>query len=182
MFDPTVISAVVVALIVSVFAPFIMGLVSGKRTKDAIAQAAAKRKEERDQEAEDRRAEKQQDWDRQDLVAERVAQAAKDLAVNDATVNEKLKALDDGQKVNHILLNSNMTRAMQADLDGKLLLLLALRRLTGPGEEASQEDADLILVTEAKVIELEKDLAERAAQQKAVDAELEKQAVARLHP
>lgn len=180
MRDPAFLSAIIVALIVSCVAPLLMGWVSGERKKTAVLEATAKAKQERDQEAADRRADKQQDWAREDIVAERVEQAAKDLAAANAGFANQLKVIDDQGKINHILLNSNMTRAMQAELDAKRLLLLALRRLAGSDTEA-EEDAALILVTEAKVAELEKDLAERAVQQKTVDAELAKQAAARLH-
>ena len=199
MVDTQFLSAIIVAVIVSILAPLIFGWVKGAAEKQAMekaAQVTAKEKAEllalRAQDAADRRAEKEQDWARQDKVAERadaasrrlldsqtlMAQKADEaallLAAAGTEITDRLQIIDDQGKVNHILLNSNMTRAMQNDLDGKRLLVLALRRIAGT-EGASQDDSDLLLVTEAKITVLENDLTERAEQQRLADAQIRRQ-------
>lgn len=199
--DPGVLGAVVVAVIVSILAPIIMGWVKGQAEKEAMDKAAAQAKAEKEeanaqraQDAADRRAEKEQDWARQDLVAARAEtaagrllesqallaqqaeRAATVLAHNTEHVTEQLEALGDGQKVIHTLVNSNMTAAIQAELDAKRALLLALRRNAELEPVVTQDSRDLILITEAKIEALEGQLAERAEQQALVDAQTKHEA------
>jgi len=195
--DPGVLGAVVVAIIVSILAPIIMGWVKGQAEKEAVLKAADQAKAEkaeanaqRAQDAADRRAEKEQDWARQDLVASRAETAAgqllesqallakqaetaaRVLAHNTESVADRLDVLADGQIVIHALVNSNMTAAMQAELDAKHALLLALRRNAELEPVVTQDSKDLIVVTEAKIVSLEEQLVERAGQQALVDAQL----------
>jgi len=197
--DPAVIGALIAVVITSMLAPMMMGWVKGLAERDALQRTAERAEMAKvqaravhDQEAADRRLEKQQDWDRQDIVAERAAEAArsllasqvlisdqakaaaKALAEGTAVITDQLKVLDGGQKVIHGLVNSTLTASMQADLDGKRLLLLALRRNVEL-EPASQETQDLILITEAKIAALLTALAEREEQQRIVDAQIQKQ-------
>ena len=65
-----------------------------------------------------------------------------------------------------------MTAAIQADLDGKRLLLLALKRNAELEPVVTEDSQDLILITGAKITTLEEQLAERAGQQALVDAQI----------
>src|SRR5512140_1941118 len=53
---------------------------------------------------------REQDWERQDEVARKAADAADALLEANKTTNSKLEVI-------HTLVNSNMTAAMQAELD-----------------------------------------------------------------
>jgi hypothetical protein len=64
-----------------------------------------------------KRKEKDQDYAREDAVAARAAEAAKLLSINTAKVAETAQRTSDKLDVIHVLVNSNMTAAMQAELD-----------------------------------------------------------------
>lgn len=64
-----------------------------------------------------KRKEKEQDYAREDAVASRAAEAARLLAVNTEKVAETAQKTSDKLDVIHGLVNSNMTAAIQAELD-----------------------------------------------------------------
>ena len=109
--------------------------------------------------------------DRSDQETTHAASAARLLASNTEAVSGQLTEIFAGQQVIHTLVNSNMTAAIQADLDGKRLLLLALKRNAELEPVITGDSQDLILITAAKIAALEEQLAERAEQQALVDAQ-----------
>jgi hypothetical protein len=149
------------------------------------------RKERRDAELKSK--EKAEDYARQDLVAERVALAAKQaadaaalllkaqretIARTDevarlaaeaaARVDTQLKAsLEQGNKI-HILVNSDMTAARTAERNSLKLLLIALRRISASGQISPDESKEIEDV-EQRIAELDQILADRLAAQHRVD-------------
>lgn len=150
------------------------------------------RKELRD--AEIRRQDKREDYDRQDKVAERVALAAKQAADaaqllvkaqhetivrtdevariakdSDARISAQLMAI-------HKLVNADMTAARTNERDQTVLTLLALKRVQKLGDKlALPPDPDAqkaINDTEARIVVLNQILKDRIEAQKQIDDEL----------
>jgi len=69
-----------------------------------------------------RRAEKVQDWARQDEVAARVRDVAAVAAKTDRVVNDKLDTI-------HDLVNSNMTAAKRGELDARRARVVLMREI-----------------------------------------------------
>jgi hypothetical protein len=142
-----------------------------------------------------RRQEKAEDWARQDLVADRVteaAAAAEDVATQAATAARLLLERQDaaeaqravaadllvaanerlGGKLDiiHTLVNSNMTSAMQAELDATVREVAMMREVVAlkqtAGHEASAEAMAAIDATDEKVQELRSALIDRLHQTK----------------
>jgi hypothetical protein len=201
--------ALVGIFITSMLAPMVQGWVKGKVEADAIKDAAERDAAERlhvkiehEQEAADRRAEKQQDWDRQDLVADRAAKAAKDLlesqvllakqqadaaallVINTQSVTAQLKVIDAGQQINHLLLNSEKTAGMKRELVAEQRTVALLTELAAlhrsMGHEPTPETLAAIETSRATIRNLAAELDERAEQQKLADAHIAKQGDARL--
>lgn len=120
-----------------------------------------------------RRAEKKQDWKRQDEVAEQAAKAAalllaqnKVVAAAAGIINEKLDTI-------HTLVNSQMTAALQSESDAitrELAMMkevIALKRASG--QEPSQGALEAIVATEAKIAELRAVLADRNVSQAEIE-------------
>lgn len=132
-----------------------------------------------------RRLEKREDWDRQDLVAARAEaaqtalvrqaeEASRLLRENNVIVAESavdtahhLQELGDGQKVIHGLVNSNLTAAMQATLLATEMMVEALRQTSGPDTDGVM--ASKIAAGEAQIHKLKNDLRDRFEQQTASD-------------
>lgn len=138
--------------------------------------------------------EKAEDYARQDLVAARVAAAAKQAAdaaalllkaqkdtiarteevarlaaETDKRITNKLdQTIEQGKKI-HILVNSDMTAARTAERDSAVLLLIALKRLSG--SEANEAELEEINKVEKRIEELNQILADRLAAQHRVDDE-----------
>ena len=138
--------AVWVALIVAVIGPALLSWLTGRQ----------------------RRAERREDYERQDAVAAKVEEAAQAAADAAASTGEQLQQI-------HTLVNSNMTAEMQARLVATQGQLVLMRRVLELNEEAGQRptqdelaaiDAIILLVTE-----LEAALADRL--EKTVAAELD---------
>lgn len=136
------------------------------------------------QTAELKRAEKEEDWRRQDEVAEKASVAAalllkaqrETIARTDEVarvasesgkaITAKLdEGLEQGKKI-HTLVNSDMTAARTSERDTMQLLVLALKRLS-----KGEEDQDEIVRFEKRIEELNVILADRIAAQKKVDAD-----------
>jgi hypothetical protein len=151
-------------------------------------------------EAERKRVEREEDYARQDLVAERVALAAKQAAdaaqllvkaqhetiartdevakvaaASDALIQAQLKSIDTQGKKIHILVNSDMTAARTNERDQARLTLLALKRVQALsaklGLSVTRDEVDAIKTAEERIVELDQILADRLAAQRAVDEE-----------
>lgn len=147
--------------------------------------------------------EKEEDWRRQDLVADRVAAAARQAAdaaqllvkaqaetiirtdevariaaAADQRVQEQLKAIDEQGKKIHILVNSDMTAARTNERDQTRLTLIALRRVQALSESLglpiTEEEIAAIQAAEDRIVELDVILADRHAAQLIVEAEAAK--------
>lgn len=128
-----------------------------------------------------RRAEKLEDYIRQDQVAERAARAVVAVAQVGMATNSKLEVI-------HGLVNSSLTSAMQSEHDAIAAQLILLKELTqirkDAGKEPSTETISALGALEAKLAELTIHLAERAkqaevaaAQVKSGEAQVQVQAV-----
>ncbi len=122
-----------------------------------------------------RRQERLEDYARQDAIAQRVAEVARTAADNSAATERKLnqisqQALQIREQANqiHILVNSDMTAARQAELDQTRAILAVLRRVTNltvqQGAAPDPEDVQAIARAEHRVQELEQILADRLEQ------------------
>jgi hypothetical protein len=171
--------AVWVALIVAVLGPILLSWLQNR----------ARRQEKLD-DAVQRRAEKLEDYARQDkvaaearAVAAQAAEAARLLArrqdesaarVDEVAIQAEEAArllLESNAEANgkldtiHILVNSNMTAAMQAELDAtqrELTMMREVIRLNKlAGTEATTDAAAALKATELKIAELRANLADR---------------------
>jgi hypothetical protein len=126
-----------------------------------------------------RRSDKREDWARQDAVAEKAAEAAKLLLAANERVAKTAAETNGKLDVIHTLVNSNMTAAMQAELDATSRELVSLREITALKQAAGLEPTPAALAavqaTEAKIAELTAALRDRLAQ----TALAEQQAAAR---
>ena len=143
---------------------------------------------------------KKEDYQRQDLVADRVAKAAEQAAeaasllvraqtetskrldevanvraAESVIVQAQLKAITDVSEKIHILVNSDMTAARTNERDQTKLTLLALKRVqalsVNLGLATTQDELDAIKVAEERIVKLDAILADRHAAQKRVDKE-----------
>lgn len=139
-------AAIIVAVIVSVISPMMLTLMQGRQ----------------------RRAEKVEDWRRQDLVADRVARAAEVLEERTSGTDAKLDQLHEQGVEIHALVNSNMTSAMRAELDAIERELLVLEELTAmkkaAGHPVEPRTHDAIEVARARIAELGASLQDRMSQ------------------
>jgi len=116
---------------------------------------------------------KEQDYARQDVVAERLFEQQEKVSAR-LLVNNTLVAVTSSEtlgqlKVIHGLVNSQMTAALQSELDTRrhaqvlMMEVVDLKRASGhePAEATLQES----VVNGAKIAELERTIAERARQQ-----------------
>jgi predicted nucleic acid-binding Zn-ribbon protein len=139
-----------------------------------------------------RRQEKEQDYARQDAVAKAAkdsADAAKKAAEEVAaklettanttneklsTTNEKLETLREGQDVIHTLVNSNMTAAMQSELDTtrrtRVLMSELIELKKTSGHEPSTEALAELKTIDAKITELQANVTGRMEQAKKVNS------------
>jgi hypothetical protein len=138
-------------------------------------------------EADERRADKDQDWARQDAVSDRllasnalVAKSANKLLESSALVvasasvtEERLKELVIGQTQIHTLVNSNLTAAKQAQLEALEAKLTVQREMTAfrkqVGKDVDKEALANMEATAIKIAELKAELADRLAQTDAAE-------------
>jgi uncharacterized membrane protein affecting hemolysin expression len=140
---------VLVALIVSLISPTVLAWINGRQ----------------------RRADKQEDWARQDAVAAQAAEAASLLLAENKKVAESAQTTHDQLTQIHTLVNSNMTASMQADHDSTVLLLAALRaNVALRGGEANEDTRVAIKTAEGRLAELEAQLTDRRAATKVAGA------------
>jgi hypothetical protein len=118
---------------------------------------------------------KKQDWARQDVVAERVEQAARILKDTTAHTDATLVELKTGQKQIHTLVNSNLTSEMQSRKDSIERELVSLNELVSLKRKLRVKPNPRTLVAiktaEASLAELELQLEDRIAATKKGEAE-----------
>ncbi len=135
-----------IALIVSVIAPVIAGLVTSFNN----------------------RTDKKAQWARDDLVAAKAAEAAKLLLAANERVAATAKVTNNKLDMIHTLVNSNMTAVMQAEYEAtkrELILLLHVVELNRKvGNEPTTEGLVEIESTRKKISELHTALNDRLIQ------------------
>lgn len=184
---------IVVALIAGVVGPSVLAFITGRQ-----------RKADRIEESKLRREEKEQDWQRQDDVAAQAvkaaslaqeavaaqaiqaaeaatqaAEAARLLVESNEAVAEIAREtntrLDSKLDIIHTLVNSNMTAAMQSEMDSTIRELAGLKEIVRlnklAGSAPSEEALAAILSTEAKIVELQTNLNDRRSQAETAEAQ-----------
>jgi hypothetical protein len=192
--DPVVMALIAIAN--TILFALVTALISSRKEKrdaeramDAANQAAKIKSDE-----------KAEDWRRQDVVAERVAVAAKQAedaalllvqaqrdtiartdevarvqAESDKRIGDQLLAIDEQGKKIHILVNSDMTAARTNERNQIMLTVLALRRVQALsrklGLPVDGTEEEAIEKAELRIEELNQILADRLDAQRKVDAE-----------
>jgi hypothetical protein len=171
---PDIFWIAIIAVFSAVLAPLIL-------SRSNIHQQRLARKEEFEQ----RKAEKAEDYRRQDEVAAQAAQAARDLLGAQQEMQRRTDevarlAAENADRADtklnqiHTLVNSDMTAARQSELDQTRAMLVVLKRVTAlaalRGEHADPEDLDAIARTEKRISSLEAILADRMVQLREVEA------------
>jgi len=116
---------------------------------------------------------KVEDYARQDLVAQKAADAAKALLAANEIVATNAKKTNEKLDVIHTLVNSSMTSAMQSELDarrigvGLMVEIIALKR--DAGKEPTPEAQQAVESSKWIIKELEEQLADRLKQAKIVE-------------
>jgi hypothetical protein len=114
------------------------------------------------------------DYRRQDIVAQRLIESNRHVSENAIKTFDKLDNIAATAAVIHTLVNSDLTKSIQGELDAtqnQLLLadqLMALHRERGVAPP--QQVLDMIAVGKDRIAELTEDLAQRAKQQSIVDS------------
>ena len=134
--------------------------IADEERKTAAAEEAARRNEER-----------------QNEIAAQAAEAAHLLEINTAIVAEtasathaQLESLEDGQKIIHSLVNSDMTAMMEATLLATEMMVDALKLVAS--EDTDGEMAAKIAAGEVKIARLKADLSDRLFRQEEAEAEV----------
>lgn len=99
------------------------------------------------------RAEKRENWARQDQIAEKVAKVARDAVETRQITDQKLDEI-------HVLVNSGMTRSLTAELEANERILALLLRLSTP----TTQDMKSVTVARDRIQELSEILAHRLSQ------------------
>lgn len=137
--------------------------------------------------------EKQEDWRRQDAVAERAEHAAalllaaqretiertdKVAQLTEAATKQTATKLDQI----HVLVNSEMTAARKSERDTQQLLVMALKNSLALGKSLGHlqdpHELDGLAVAEQRIIKLNKIIADREEAQAKLDEELRRQGIA----
>jgi hypothetical protein len=127
---------------------------------------------------------KRKDREREEARADTIAAAAREATLQAtldaqkivesneraaAMTRETAQHIEDKIQVVHTLVNSEKTAGMQRELDGKRSELALLTELTALRSDPSSAALERIAVINAKIAELEADLAERDRQQRIAD-------------
>jgi hypothetical protein len=124
-----------------------------------------------------RRKEKALDWEREDKVAEQARKAADLLVAANERVAKTAEVTNGKLDVIHTLVNSNMTAAMQAELDATTRELAMMREVIDLKQAAGKKPTPMALAavtaTESKIHELQTALADRLKQNELADAQME---------
>jgi len=111
---------------------------------------------------------KLEDWAREDQVAAKAAEAAKLLLEQNKVVADAAATTNAKLDVIHVLVNSNMTAAMQAEYDATVRELAMMREVARlnriAGTEPSVEALAAIDATAVKIAELKATLSDRLKQ------------------
>lgn len=118
--------------------------------------------------ARQRREEKQEDWDRQDAVAAKAAEAADLLLAENKKVAATAVQTQRSLSEIHTLVNSNMTAAMQGQLVALKAQLALMERLAGVKSPTYDEKLATAGVV-AQIAELEAALNDRLAATEVVE-------------
>jgi hypothetical protein len=109
-----------------------------------------------------RRNEKQEDYARQDAVAAQAAEAARLLLAENKKVAETAAVTNDKLDVIHVLVNSNMTAAMQGQLVALKAQLVLMQKLAEQ-KVSTEDEIGAIKAVQAQIAELEAALTDRLA-------------------
>lgn len=124
--------------------------------------------------AELRSKEKEENYAREDLVAQRVIEVARLAAKSSEEMQRQLANIDEQGKKIHILVNSDMTAARTNERDQTILTLLALKRVQALGVQlgisTEPKEQEAIEQAERRIETLNQILADRLAAQKRVDS------------
>lgn len=119
---------------------------------------------------------RREDWARQDRVADRAAETAELLLANNQAVADTAEVTNNKLDVIHTLVNSNMTAALQGELDSTRANLATLRELialrVSQGQEPNNDTLAALATLEAKVKKLAANLSDRLEQTKVADAQI----------
>jgi hypothetical protein len=141
-----------------------------------------------------RRAERVEDFARQDAIAAKADAVAEQAAIaakllhssqqltiaktDEVAAVARTNAADTASQLKqiHTLVNSDMTAARQGELDQTKITLVGLNTIIemakAMGHEPTAAQLDAVAITEKHIIELEAILADRLAQMKIVEAEI----------
>ena len=180
-------------LIVGVLVPFFLLRQSARERREDLARQVAQHREDRDAE-----------WARQDQVALKAERATVELAVSqkriadqaetaanlaaerDAKVSGQLSRIDAQAHRIHTLVNSDMTAARQSERDQAQAMITVLRKVITLAEERGlvpeESDVDSLQVAEQRVMDLDRILADRMQQMRAVEEEAAKPGAVELDP
>lgn len=161
----TVIQSVISGAVSACLLAIPLIIASYRKSKDKREEMAAKR----------------QDWERQDEVAKRVAEAAAQLVESNAKVtananevNGKLDSLGEQSKTIHDLVNSNMTAQIEDSMLSKKREVVALKAFMELQKaqhiEPAADALGIIKATEEQIAELQSRLNDRKKQQEVIDA------------
>ena len=141
------------AAMVSVIAPAVLSYMTGKQ----------------------RMAEKKEDYRRQDEVAAQAREAARLLLDANERVAETTLETNKKLEIIHTLVNSNMTSAIQEQLDARRLNLVMMEELIDikqrEGHDPSPDAIGAVLSARQRIEELTANLADRARQSEVVAAQ-----------
>lgn len=171
------------AILAAIVAPCILAWLNGRLRQEELRESAKLRREE-----------KLEDWRRQDEVARRAEIVAKQLldkqketvahteeaaallVENNKVVAKTAKITNSKLDVIHTLVNSNMTAALQSEVDATRAQVILMKEVIGLRVDAGQRpDSDAVktlAVLESKVAELDANLKDRLEQTKIADAQI----------
>lgn len=114
-----------------------------------------------------------EDLDRQDLVAARAAEAVRVAKLSQETMAAATSQTNDKLDVIHALVNSNLTLALQGELDATVRELALMRELVSlhrfHGSEPSAEAMESMAHTAARITALQSQVNERISATWAAD-------------
>ena len=122
-----------------------------------------------------RKLEKQEDWKREDDVRMQAQEAAKLLLEENKKVAAAAVLTNGKLDIIHTLVNSNMTAAMQSELDATIRELAMMKEVIGlkeaAGHSPSPDTLGAVKFTDKKIKELQAGLSDRLRQSKVVDSQ-----------
>lgn len=150
---------IIVALIAGVLGPTVLAFITGIQRARDDRRAADIRREER-----------LEDYARQDAVAAQAEKAVNLLQESQAKIADVAHTTNGKLDVIHTLVNSNMTAAMQAELDATVRELALMHEIIEMkrkvGSEPMADSISALALTEARIIELQNNLNDRNRQNK----------------